>query len=305
MAMDLFSIGRFTVHGYGLMIGIGFLIAVLYGCYRCDKKLKLSSDHYTNLAIYTLLFGWLGGKILFLIVEFKSFLASPLTALGSSGFVVYGGIITGVITIFSYCKLKKISFLSYLDALVPGVAICQGFGRLGCFMAGCCYGKETASRLCVVFPEHSLAPPGVPLIPTQLYSAAFDLLLAAFMVAYSHKAKRRGDISVIYFGGYAIGRFIIEFFRDDPRGSVGSLSTSQFISILMLAFSIILFFINKKLDLPPSWKVEENNEEKPKKDGEQEEALGTEEKKEAEADMMAKQEEASGAEENKEAEDKI
>ena len=256
MAIDLFSIGKFTIHGYGLMIGIGFLVAVLYGCYRCDKSLKLSSDHYSSIALYSLIFGWLGGKVMYCIVEFKSFLASPLSVLGSSGFVVYGGIISGVITIFAYCKLKKLSFLSYLDALVPGVAINQGFGRLGCFLAGCCYGKETSSHISVVFPENSLAPAGIHLIPTQLYSAVFDLLLAAFMIACCYRVKRRGDISVIYFGGYAIGRFIIEFFRDDPRGAVGALSTSQFISILMLAFSIILHFIVKKLDLEPSWKVE-------------------------------------------------
>ncbi len=263
MAMDLFSIGRFTVHGYGLMIGIGFIIAVLYGGYRCDKYLKLSSDHYSSLAIYTLLFGWIGGKIMFIIVEVKDFLSSPLSVLGSSGFVVYGGIITGVITIFSYCRIKKISFLSYLDALVPGVAICQGFGRLGCFMAGCCYGKETDSMFSVVFPENSLAPAGVHLIPTQLYSAAFDLALAALMIACCFKVKRRGDISVMYFGGYSIGRFIIEFFRDDPRGTVGVLSTSQFISILMFAFSIGLYLVERKLNLEPSWK-EKETEESPK-----------------------------------------
>ena len=76
----------------------------------------------------------------------------------------------------------------------------------------------------------------------------------------SRRVRRRGEISVIYFGGYAIGRFIIEFFRDDPRGSVGGLSTSQFISILMLVFSAVLYMIVKKLDLPPSYKVKEEAE---------------------------------------------
>ncbi|MCR5791186.1 MAG: prolipoprotein diacylglyceryl transferase [Lachnospiraceae bacterium] len=270
MAMDLFTIGRFTVHGYGLMIGLGFLVAVLIGSYRCEHGLKLSADHYSSIAIYTLIIGWLGGKLLYLIVEFKSFLEAPLQALGSSGFVVYGGIITGVLTIFGYCKIKKLSFLSYLDALVPCVSICQGFGRLGCFLAGCCYGKETACALHVVFPENSLAPAGVPLIPTQLYSALGNFLLAAIMILMTYHMKRRGDIAVIYFGGYAIGRFVIEFFRDDPRGAVGALTTSQFISILMTAFAIILFLINKKLNLPPSWK--EETEEKDGKEEKEEKA---------------------------------
>ena len=116
-----------------------------------------------------------------------------------------------------------------------------------------------------------MAPAGVHLIPTQLYSAAFDLLLAAFMIFCSRKVKRRGDISVIYFGGYATGRFIIEFFRDDPRGTVGPLSTSQFISILMLGFSIVLYCIERKLNLPPSWKeVSSGDSEKESSDKAQE-----------------------------------
>ena len=256
MAIDLFSIGKFTIHGYGLMIGIGFLVAVLYGCYRCEKELRLSADHYSSIAIYTLIFGWMGGKLMFILVEAENFLDDPLAVLGSSGFVVYGGIITGAITIFVYCKLKKLPFLSYMDALVPGVAINQGFGRLGCFLAGCCYGKETTSPISVVFPENSLAPAGVHLIPTQLYSAAYDFLLAAFMIFMSRRVSRRGDVSVIYFGGYAIGRFIIEFFRDDPRGTVGVFSTSQFISIFTLIFAVVLHILVKKHDLPPSYKEE-------------------------------------------------
>ncbi len=263
MAVDLFTIGNFTVHGYGLMIGIGFMVAVLVGSWRCDHHLKLSGDDFSTLSILVLLFGFAGGKLLFIIVEFKSFLQSPLSVLGSSGFVVYGGIISGVVTIFLFCRFKKASFLSYLDAIVPSVALNQAFGRLGCFMAGCCYGIPTTSRFGVVFPENSLAPAGIPLIPTQLYSAAFDLLLAVMMIVLYKRFKRRGDVAVMYFGCYAVGRFIIEIFRNDERGTVGALSTSQFISILMLAFSIGLYFFNKKLNLLPSWKVEEVREEGP------------------------------------------
>ena len=115
MAIDLFTKGNFTIHGYGLMIGIGFVVAVLVGSWRCDHQLKLSGDDFSTLAILVLVFGFLGGKILFCIVEYKSFFANPLSVLGSSGFVVYGGIFTGVLTIYLFCKIKKVSFLSYLD----------------------------------------------------------------------------------------------------------------------------------------------------------------------------------------------
>ena len=251
MAIDLFSIGPFTVHGYGLMVGIGFVLAVLIGGYR-TKKLGLSENDFTNIAICLLIFGWAGGKLLFIIVNIRSFLVSPLSMLGSEGFVVYGGIITGILSIFIYCKVKKLSFLSYMDMMAPAVAINQGLGRVGCFMAGCCYGRPTESRFSVIFPEGCLAPAGVRLIPTQLISAVFDLAMAVFLILITRKLKYRGMISGIYLMLYGIGRFIIEIFRADiDRGMVGALSTSQFISIFMILFAAgYLFFVKK--NQPPT-----------------------------------------------------
>lgn len=246
MAIDLFSIGPFTVHGYGLMIGIGFVLAVLIGGYR-TKKLGLSEDDFTNISLCVLIFGWMGGKIMFIIVNFRAFLSSPLGMLGSEGFVVYGGIITGILSILVYCRIKKLSFLTYMDMMAPAVAINQGLGRVGCFMAGCCYGKPTDLWFGVVFPENSLAPAGIRLIPTQLFSAFFDIMLAVFLILITRKVKYRGMVSGLYLVLYGVGRFIIEIFRDDAdRGMVGPLSTSQFISIFMVIFAAgYLYFVNK------------------------------------------------------------
>lgn len=246
MAIDLFSIGRFTVHGYGLMIGIGYVLAVLIGGYR-TKKLGLSEEDFTNIAICVLIFGWMGGKILFILVNIRSFIQDPLPLLGSEGFVVYGGIITGILSIFIYCKIKKLPFLTYMDMMAPAVAINQGFGRIGCFMAGCCYGKPTDSHFGVVFPEGCLAPAGISLIPTQLISAAFDLAMAVFLIAVTRKLKYRGMISGLYLMMYGVGRFIIEIFRDDvDRGMIGALSTSQFLSVFMVIFAAgYLYFVYK------------------------------------------------------------
>ena len=246
MAIDLFSIGPFTVHGYGLMIGIGFVLAVLIGGYR-TKKLGLSEDDFTNISLCVLIFGWMGGKIMFIIVNFRAFLSSPLGMLGSEGFVVYGGIITGILSILVYCRVEKLSFLTYMDMMAPAVAINQGLGRVGCFMAGCCYGKPTDLWFGVVFPENSLAPAGIRLIPTQLFSAFFDIMLAVFLILITRKVKYRGMVSGLYLVLYGVGRFIIEIFRDDAdRGMVGPLSTSQFISIFMVIFAAgYLYFVNK------------------------------------------------------------
>ena len=105
MAIDLFTIGNFTVHGYGLMIALGFLFALIYGNWQC-KKQGLDDDFFFNLAMFVLIFGWLGGKVLFIIVEFKQFLASPMSVIGSEGFVVYGGIISGIATRTSIISVR-------------------------------------------------------------------------------------------------------------------------------------------------------------------------------------------------------
>ncbi len=151
MAVNLFSIGRFTVHGYGLMIGLGFAVAVLLGSRQAEKD-KLSGDHFINIAMWVLVIGFLGGKLLNVIVNFKVFLQNPMSVLGSEGFVVYVGIITGILAIYAYCHIKKLDFFKYFDLFAVFVPINQAFGRLGCFMAGCCYGRVSNSRIGVVFP---------------------------------------------------------------------------------------------------------------------------------------------------------
>ena len=239
MAIDLFSIGPVTIHGYGLMIGIGFLVAMLTGCKICVKR-NLSPDHLTNLAIWVLIMGFLGGKILYTIVNFGDFIKNPSRAISSSGFVVYGGIILAVITMYTYCRIKKISPFDYMDLIVTLAALAQAFGRLGCFMAGCCYGKPTDSFLGVTFPEGCLAPAGVKLLPTQLFMAAMDLALF-FLLLYIYKYRKTpGIILGHYLMLYSIGRFLIEFVRDDSeRGYVGVLSTSQFIAIWILIIAVV------------------------------------------------------------------
>ncbi len=252
MAIDLFSIGRFTVHGYGLMIGLGFLAAVFVGSYLAKRR-NLSDSDFVNMAIYVLIIGFLGGKLLHIIVEFKTLLTDPMAVLGSEGFVVYGGIITGIATVFFYCRIKKLSFLDYIDLFATAVPLNQAFGRVGCLLAGCCYGRKTNSHFSLIFPDGCIAPAGVRLIPTQPIMAAgnfviFAVLFILYMMSCPKKTEGAGAAgkiryipgfaTALYLIMYSIGRFIIEFFRDDYRGSVGPLSTSQFISLFILAGGI-------------------------------------------------------------------
>lgn len=245
MYNDIWSIGSLTIHGYGLMIGIGFIVALFMATYRAKKK-GLDADVVSSIAMLVIVFGFLGAKLLFVIVEFDRFLQDPISIIGSEGFVVYGGIIAGVLTAVCYLRFKKLNFMEYFDLMMPSVAMAQGFGRIGCFLAGCCYGVETQSMLGVVFPKGSLAPAGVKLLPTQLISSAGDFLIAGVLMGFARKSKTKGNTGALYLLLYGIGRFGVECLRSDERGIIGILSTSQAISIIFVIGAIALFILNKK-----------------------------------------------------------
>ena len=241
MYNEILTIGPVTIHGYGLMIGLGVMAALLLGDYR-SKKFGLNGEHIYGMTFSAVILGFVAARILFIITEWENFLQNPMQYLAGAGFVVYGGIIGGAITIYGFCKIKKIDVLSYLDLMIPSVALAQGFGRIGCFLAGCCYGRETDSWLGVVFTNSDFAPNGVKVLPTQLFMAFGDLLIMAVLLWYAAKRPMRGRTSMLYLMLYSVGRFAVEFLRNDDRGTIGMLSTSQFIAVFTLMAGIIGFF---------------------------------------------------------------
>ena len=240
MKVDLFSIGHFTVHTYGVMIAIGVILCVVMGYYRA-KRMEMKAESVLDLAILCVVMGFLGAKVFFVILSWKQ-----LSVLGSSGFVVYGGIIFGVVSALIYCKIKNIRFFEYFDLLAPSVSLAQAFGRLGCFFAGCCYGKETSLPIGIVFPEGSFAPAGVPLLPTQLFSSAGDFVIAFVLIRMTGKMRHTGDVGALYLMLYGIGRFCVEFLRTNKQGGFIGLTTAQLISIVFMIISIVLFIRNKR-----------------------------------------------------------
>jgi len=236
---ELLQIGPFTVYGYGLMIAIGVLVAYSVGEYRAKKR-GLDPDSLFWLTISCLIGGILGAKLLFILVEIKSIIANPKILLDvTHGFVVYGGIIGGIGVGYLFCKIKKLPFLKYFDLVMPSIAIAQGFGRVGCMFAGCCYGRETDSWFHVIYQTSDFAPNGVALIPTQLIMALLNFA-HFFILAYLAKkvVKHDGQVAGFYLVFYSIGRFFLEYLRNDPRGEVKMLSTSQFISLFILAAGV-------------------------------------------------------------------
>ena len=247
-----------TIPMYGVMSALGMLAAfVLLGFTR--KHTRFSEDQALSAALWAIIMGFVGAKVLFWLVEIKQVIADPSYLLHTlrEGFVFYGALIGGLGGVAIYALIKKLPFFSLTDYFIPALVIGHAFGRIGCFFAGCCYGMECETPISVVFPSGGAAPAGVPLLPTQLMESAFLFLLCAFLVWRLTKKKPFGTVSGWYMVLYGAWRFAIEFFRSDERGFVGQLSTSQFISIFVLLGGVALLLLVKigalkktVLDLP-------------------------------------------------------
>lgn len=254
MKNDLFSIGPFTVHGYGLMMAIAILSAYFMVEYRAKKR-GYEEDRIFYLTVFSVAGGLLGAKLLYLGTRLGDIIEDPSLIISSlaNGFVVYGSIIGGIAAAWIYCRVKKLKFLELFDLVAPALAMAQGIGRIGCFLAGCCYGMQVAEDhpLAIVFQESQFAPNHVPLLNTQLISSALNFVHFAVLMLLSKKFKTPGRVGACYLIFYSIGRFILEFFRGDLiRGSVGTFSTSQFISIFMFVGGLLLFVLLPRFARP-------------------------------------------------------
>ncbi|NLD29657.1 MAG: prolipoprotein diacylglyceryl transferase [Clostridiales bacterium] len=265
-----FQMGNIVGYSYGLMIGIGALLAIFVSEWRAKRR-GLDGELVFSAAVWGLLAGLLGAKLTFIISNIKLLFTNPSYVLGTNGFTVYGGVVLGIIVGGLIVKRKKVDVPVYLDLVIPQIALAQGFGRIGCFLAGCCYGKPTDSHFGVVFPVEAIAPSGIPLIPTQLISAAGDFLIFAILLLLSNFATdylkvRKGEEELLYKDAvtkklrffqplsmsgmylilYGIGRFAIEFLRADPRRTALGLTSNQYVSIVFVIAGLALIFYGYK-----------------------------------------------------------
>jgi len=255
MYPEIFHIGSFPINTYGVFLALAFLCAILIAV-KLAARDGLPKDKIYDLSLWMLLASLVGSKLLMLFTE-PEYRDHPLQLLSldflRSGGVFYGGFIAAVLTGFFLMKRYKLPWWKTADACAPGIAVGNFFGRLGCFSAGCCWGKPTKLPWGVKFTElgHEITgvPVDVPLHPTQLYES-FSMLIVFFFLLWLHKHKRfSGQVILLYALLYSIIRFLIEFLRDDPRGDVfglttrTGLSTSQLISIVVGVGALILLII--------------------------------------------------------------
>jgi phosphatidylglycerol---prolipoprotein diacylglyceryl transferase len=237
----LVHFGSVTLHTYGFFLAMGFLAAIWFSK-RNARFYDLKPDDISDLFFVILVSGIVGARLLYVIINFDDFRASPLDVfkLWNGGLVFFGGFIGAVAASIVTIRIKNLPFFKTADTIAPGVALGHGIGRLGCFFAGCCYGRQCDLPIAVEFSHpDSLAPLHVPLHPTQIYMVVANLILFLILIFLQRRKRFHGMIFLSYIILYSLFRFIIEFFRGDFRGDffLEFLSVSQGIGILAIVIA--------------------------------------------------------------------
>jgi phosphatidylglycerol---prolipoprotein diacylglyceryl transferase len=237
----LFSSQFLKIHSYGLLVAIGVLCALCLVRWSARKQ-GLNPDLAVDLSLFIIFFGFVGARLFYVGLYWDYFVEEPFEILKiwKGGIVYYGGMIGGLagFAVGHRLLLKSTgtSFLEALDLVVPAIALAQGFGRVGCFLNGCCFGSESDLPWAVQFPfaTHLVHP-------VQLYESIFCFLLTVHLVKLSRRRHSAGAVAFSFFSWYAVGRFIIELVRGDNPSSIFGLTVPQLMSVGILACTIITF----------------------------------------------------------------
>ena len=259
MHPKLLELGPVSIYTYGLLLAIAFLAGLSLAGRRARRQ-GLNPERVLDLGIYIIISAVIGGKLLLLLTDFRQFADHPseLFSLAQSGGVFYGGLILAVLVSVWYIRRHHLPLWRTCDVFAPGIALGHAVGRVGCLMAGCCYGRPTSAPWGIVFTDAFAAsyvgtPLHVHLHPTQLYESAAELLILAALLALEKRGRAFGGRTFwAYVLLYAVARFIIEFFRGDDRGMVLGLSTSQFISLILAPLAIaMLVWLGRRREAVP------------------------------------------------------
>lgn len=263
----LLKIGNLNIYTYGVILALAFTV----GMYIAARESKIQGENpekVLDLTFYILLFSLLGARLLYVVVEWDMFKDKPLEIIKiwKGGFVYYGGLFFGMAVVVVYSKIRNMNVWRILDILAIALALGLFVGRWACFSAGCCYGKSTSLPWGMVFQHKlSIAPTGVHLHPTQIYSSLNGLIMYFVLIYVRRHKTYNGQVALFSLIYYSITRSLIEILRGDPRGWVieGYLSTSQFISIPVFIGALVLYiYFSKKY----GEREEEEEEEKTKQE---------------------------------------
>ena len=253
----LFDFGPFTLYTYGVLLAAAYLAGLQFAVVRARAR-GLDRQRVLDLGIWIIVGALAGAKLLLLVTDYRQYSQNPraLLDLVRSAGVFYGGLIAAVAVAFIYMWRHRMPLWTTTDAFAPGIALGHAVGRLGCLMAGCCFGRPTSVPWAITFhnPAASLnsdTPLGVPLHPTQLYEAGAELIILGVLLWLERRGRPfPGRTFWSYVLLYAVARFVIEFYRGDPRGTVGIFSTSQFLSLLLAPLAIVMLVLLSRRDDP-------------------------------------------------------
>lgn len=235
------SLGPLKIYAYGVMVACGFLLGIAVSSREVERR-GIDKERFLDLAFWIVLSAIAGARLFHVGVFWSAYAADPMEILRlwNGGLVFYGGVLAAIAVSVVYLKRYGIPFLPVADASALGIILGLVFGRIGCTLAGCCFGKPTTLPWGIVFTTPgSLAPLHVSLHPTQPAEALASLSI--FLVLYFTR-KRFTTAGVLFWTmltSYGVARFLLEFLRDDPRGFVGAFSESQIVSIVLVGYSLV------------------------------------------------------------------
>jgi len=240
----LFRIGPFSLHTYGLFIATGVLLAIALAA-RGARREGVDPQKMLDLGFYLLVASIIGSRLLFVLIFYRDYLPRPwsIFKLWEGGLVFYGGFALALPIGIWYLRRHDLPLWRTADLWAAPLSLGHALGRIGCFAAGCCYGRPTSLPWGITFSDpQSLAILGVPLHPVQLYEASSNFLLFLFLSLFGRFRRFEGQIFWLYVLLYSAIRFLVEFYRGDARGFIlpPYLSISQGVSILLAAASLIM-----------------------------------------------------------------
>lgn len=246
----LLKFWKVTIFSYGVLIAIGFIIAIIYAS-RCARKAGIPSEKITDLGLYCMVGGIAGARILYVLLHIDEYKVEPLRILRiwEGGLVFYGGFAVAMVIGMLYLRRQKLPLWRTADVVVPAIALGHSIGRWACFSAGCCYGRQTTLPWAVTFTNpQSLARLNTPLHPSQIYESIIVLFIFFILLILRRRKKFDGELFWVYVLAYSFARFFLEFLRGDPREFPfgGFLSSGQIESIIGFILSILVMIYLKK-----------------------------------------------------------
>jgi phosphatidylglycerol---prolipoprotein diacylglyceryl transferase len=256
MLPKLVSIGSFYIPTYGVLVALAFL-AGLGITLRLARRVGLSPEKITNLAVYCAIAGIVGAKLFMFLFDIGFYIHNPgqiftLETFQAAG-VFHGGFIVALLTAVLYMRRQELPAWLTMDAFAPGIALGQAIGRIGCFAAGCCWGKECDLPWGVHFRSDFAAPVPLnkPLHPVQLYESAADLIIFGILYRRFNREHRPGQVIGLYLVLYSTARFIIEFFREHEQALVGPFSLTQWIALALLVLGAAILLRGRNTSVVP------------------------------------------------------